>query len=124
MDNINEMALAIRQCAIDHGWEATARTFGDWTALLHTEASEAFEEYRDGRQLGEIYHREDGKPEGVLVELADVVIRALHTMQYIADNETVTVDDLPVVPPSISDIIFEKMQFNQNRPYRHGGKIA
>ena len=44
--------------------------------MIHSELSEALEEYRNGHAVTEIYYNGD-KPEGVPVELVDVVIRLL-----------------------------------------------
>ena len=69
------------------GDEDKPRSFGDLCALVHSEASEAFEAYREhgltpwkshtyseGFKDGVPDYME-GKPEGVAAELADVVIR-------------------------------------------------
>lgn len=45
-------------------------------ALMITEISEAIEESRKSHPA--VWYREDGKPEGELVELADTVIRILN----------------------------------------------
>jgi len=42
-------------------------------ALIHSEVSEALEDYREGKMVTTL--REDGKPEGFPSEIADVVIR-------------------------------------------------
>lgn len=142
--DINETAILIRQTAVEHGWEDEIRDQGMWLALAHSELSEALEVIRDNHPLGEMWNREDGKPEGVLVELADCVIRCFHHMQYILDNYPIIINDQPWAegnlttdashvlgagkpasyPLSVASIIYDKMQFNANRPYRHGGKSA
>lgn len=76
--------------------------------LMVTELAEAAEEIRNGTE--DPYYREDGKPEGVAAELADVVIR-------IGDYCGALGIDLEAT-------IKEKMKFNRSRSYRHGGKKA
>lgn len=84
---LNEWAKEIHQNAVDHGWWEEERSVGEIIALCHSELSEALEEFRNGHGLNEIYYpsvnshdrtpRKDEKPEGIPVELADVVIRVL-----------------------------------------------
>lgn len=92
LKDYNELAKAIHQNAVDHGWWEEERGVPEIMALCHSELSEALEEYRAGRPM--LWHKEeetatlyaDGqveeqfaryKPEGVVVELADCVIRIL-----------------------------------------------
>lgn len=95
-----EWVQEIHKNAVSHGWWDEERDFGEICALIHSELSEALEEYRNGNPLvyyrcphdkgvcnpqncaethrDPIYAEEpcDGrKPEGIAVELADVVIR-------------------------------------------------
>lgn len=114
--HIDETATKIRNMAIEHGWEEEERSLGDWLSLAHSELSEALEAYRDGHSVGEIWYRDDGKPEGVLVELADCVIRLLHHMEYIIETE-----QLSEISPN--SVIYLKMAYNETRPYKHGGKV-
>lgn len=77
-------------------------------ALIHSEASEALECYRDG-EMG-YSEREDGKPEGFGVELADIIIRVC--------------DLAGALGISLTPLIAKKHAFNATRPHRHGGKKA
>lgn len=86
---------------------AEADRFGALVALIHSEASEALEAYRD-RGLDAWAREKDGKPEGVAAELADIVIR-------IGDVCGLYGIDLDAA-------IRQKMAFNETRPHRHGGK--
>lgn len=51
------------------------KNFSEVIALMHTELSEAYEEYRNKKGYNETYYEENGKPCGIPSELADVVIR-------------------------------------------------
>jgi NTP pyrophosphatase (non-canonical NTP hydrolase) len=101
--------------AKEKGWwedgESEAhRSPGTMMMLMVTELAEAFEEIRNGRSLQEIWYREDGKPEGVPAEFADVLIRIA---DYCGGH------DIPLL-----QALREKLAFNKTRPYRHGGKVA
>ena len=129
--SLNKLAVKINQTAHDKGWYENPRSFGEVAALFHSEISEALEEWRNGHELHEVYHVdsdgggwlfEDGnsmmawvkehhvKPEGVPIELADAIIRILDTC---AENGI-----------DIDTAIAAKMEYNEGRPYRHGGKKA
>lgn len=114
------------------------RTFPEIVALIHSEVSEALEEYRDGKPLlyfpcnaGGVCCEEDGsahcgsrpydlenpnarcsaqskKPEGIAAELADVIIRVLDYCAYAGID--------------IENVLEVKHEYNKSRPYRHGGK--
>lgn len=126
--DINELMKEVHQNAVEHGWWDEKRSFGDIIALCHSELSEAFEEYRNGHNLSEIYthckmeetkargrgncgvcaYCPANKPEGIPVELADCIIRIL---DY-CGNEGI----------DIHEAIKIKHKYNKSRPYRHGGK--
>jgi NTP pyrophosphatase (non-canonical NTP hydrolase) len=119
---LNEPALSIKDivatahaCAVAKGWwdgpMSEMRSFPALIALIHSEASEALEEFRNGHELTDIYHTPDSeKPEGIPIELADIIIR-------IADLCGSSGIDL-------EGAIRQKMAYNATRPRRHGGKLA
>lgn len=76
-------------------------------ALMHSELSEALEEFRNGRT--ETYFV-DTKPEGLGIELADCIIRILH---WCGTNDI-----------DIEECLRLKLDYNETRPYRHGGKVC
>ena len=79
-----------------------------WLALLHSEVSEAVEDVRKGLLVETV--REDGKPEGLPSELADVAIRLADTCGALGID--------------LVGAIRRKMDYNKKRPHRHGGKVA
>ena len=103
---LNELASKINNIAQAHGWWSKERSFGDIIALCHSELSEALESYRNHEPM--MWTNNDGKPEGVAVEMIDCVIRIL--------------DWCAQVGIDIDDVLEKKMQYNKTRPYRHGGK--
>ena len=70
---IKELIIKSHYIAKSKGWWDEERGIPELIALMHSELSEALEEYRDGVSLNLRY--EDGKPLGFTVELADVLIR-------------------------------------------------
>lgn len=108
MTGINEVAKQIHENAVDHGWWDEERGFPEIIALCHSELSEALEEYRNGRLPTEVYTGNNGKPEGIPIELADVIIRVLDYCGYAGID--------------IDAAISQKHEYNKTRPYRHGGK--
>lgn len=107
--SIQQWQLDIHEVAKSKGWWEGQRNIPEVLALIHSEVSEALEEYRNGNAL-HTYYREDGKPEGMPIELADIVIRVLDLCEYLGID--------------IEHAMNLKHNYNINRPYRHGGKIA
>ena len=107
---LNEYVKAAYENAAAKGWHEIDRSVGDLICLMHSELSEALEEYRNGHSPTETYYNETKpeKPEGIPVELADCIIRIFDFCgKYGIDLE---------------EAIQIKMKYNKTRPIRHGGK--
>lgn len=126
---LHNLMQVAHQTAIDKGWwENDQRSLGELIALMHSELSEALEEWRvhgleqshfiyvTDPTLGYIpihqgdHITDDAKPEGIAVEFADVLIRIFDTCAHY---------NIP-----LDHALMLKMNYNQTRPYRHGGKLA
>ncbi|GGF77390.1 hypothetical protein GCM10010912_23090 [Paenibacillus albidus] len=123
--SINELVKEAHENAVNKGWWNEDRSFGEVIALIHSEASEALEDYRNGKWPDEEWYTKNGeiirffsdiegqdatwKPCGIPSELADIVIRVFDACgRYGIDLERA---------------ILEKMAYNATRPQRHGGKV-
>lgn len=73
--SLNELIIEIHENAVAHGWWDEERTEAEIQCLIHSEWSEALEEFRAGRPM--VWYGEDGKPEGIAVELIDGCIRIM-----------------------------------------------
>ncbi|KJS85002.1 MAG: hypothetical protein JM58_09555 [Peptococcaceae bacterium BICA1-8] len=114
---LNKLVQEAHATAILKGWHEEEVSFAEEIALIHSELSEALEEYRSGNEPTKMYHSTivyyDGKesntkPEGIPIELADTIIRIL-TMcgKYGID---------------LDEAIRIKMEYNKTRTWRHNGK--
>lgn len=131
-EGLHELVKEAHDCAVEHGWWSAQtlrkphdgrgpyidiglveKQIPEKVCLMHSELSEALEEYRNGHIRDGIY-KEEGKekPEGFSVELADTVIRIFDLIGAL--NMT---DEFVCAMEN-------KMKYNQSRPFRHGGKKA
>lgn len=132
------LAKAAHTLAVKKGWYDRDRQLPEEISLMHSELSEALEEFRDDTPAlyfrddkGETYQSDpdtwdgepgqytDGglilmKPEGMITELGDCVIRIADTA---ANPERAGGE-------SLGKAVTRKHAFNATRPARHGGKKA
>ena len=94
--NINDLIKEAHQTAVEKGWWDKPNDFDTQITNMHAELSVAWEEYRNGNGLNDIYYHESmsmmintkqsRKPEGIPIELADVIIRICDTLGHINYN--------------------------------------
>lgn len=80
-------------------------------ALIHSEVSEALEAFRDPAVMahGPLHFADNGKPEGITAELADVVIRVMDLAEALGLD--------------LEEAMRVKAAYNSSRPYKHGKKF-
>lgn len=107
---ISKLQKQIHETAKAKGWWESERNIGEMLCLIHSEISEALEDWRSGDPLDGVYLEDGVKPCGFPTELADAVIRILDMAEYLGID--------------LENVIKMKMAYNESRPYRHGGKLA
>jgi NTP pyrophosphatase (non-canonical NTP hydrolase) len=118
---INELVADAHGRAIRKGWwdaylksgsvdmVAVRVTIPEKLCLIHSEVSEALDEYRNGHCPTETSLTASGKPEGLPSELADIIIRVA--------------DLCGALGIDLGEIIELKSRYNETRGYRHGSKL-
>lgn len=90
------------------GYDASPEHVASKLCLIHSEVSEALEEVREGRMDTWYNKDKDNKPEGFASELADITIRIMD----LASAHGIDLDREIAI----------KMEYNESRPRKHGGK--
>jgi len=136
-----DLRTVLEQCyniAEEHGWHKNIPDFGTLLMLIVSEAAEALEDFRNHWNPEDMYYEckadkhyraqnclgiviQDNetkdskcttcihrKPCGIPSELADIIIR--------------TADVAGIFGIDLAAAVLEKMEYNKNRPYRHGNK--
>jgi hypothetical protein len=121
---IAEMAQAAFQNSRSKGFhDGPSLNIGEKLMLMVSELAEALEEHRDGNFNTYYRYRSEGtdhienvpefygvlgKPEGFIVELADVIIRIGDLAGALGRAE------------ELEKVLLEKMAYNRTRPHKHG----
>jgi NTP pyrophosphatase (non-canonical NTP hydrolase) len=105
---LNKLCKEAHKNSVSKGWWEEERQLPEILALIHSEVSEALEEYRYGKGVGEIYFNDysPDKPEGIPIELADILIRVFDLCGKHNIN--------------LKRAVKMKMEYNKQRPYKHG----
>ena len=107
---ITEPIKHSHELAREKGWYSSERSIPELLCLIHSEISEALEEFRNGVEVGAINYDLKDKPVGFGIEIADAVIRIADMCGYLGID--------------LEQAIEIKHEYNKGRPHRHGNKKA
>jgi NTP pyrophosphatase (non-canonical NTP hydrolase) len=112
---LNEMRDAAHANSRAKGWydeELGPKNIPEMLALLHSEVSEALEDYRDGKMALTFAKdaQNNAKPCGFPSEIADILIRVGDLAGHLGID--------------LEEAVRAKMAHNATRPHRHGGKVC
>jgi NTP pyrophosphatase (non-canonical NTP hydrolase) len=104
VESFNWLASGINQTAIEKGWWKGDRNDGEILMLMVSELAECLEALRHDNPP------DDHIPEftGVEAELADTIIRIM--------------DFAFAKGHRVAEALIAKIEYNKNRPHKHGGK--
>lgn len=148
MASIAAWQKTVNQWAVEKGWRgpaATPRTIGDEVALIHSEASEVLEAFRDNPDPKAIWYTYTVEIEGVkFPNMSRDQLRILLNCDEDELDDNIAELGLEGKPegfgPEMADIairlldnaehhgldletlIAQKMNHNRTRPFQHGGK--
>lgn len=138
--NLTEFAKEVHENAVAHGWWEDEKSFPEIIALIHSELSEALEEYRNGRPLfyfpcnagricvddiseGNVSCRsrtyDPDKPEAPCYAKSK---KPEGIAIELADAVIRILDYCGHAGIDIENAVKIKHEYNKTRPYKHGGK--
>lgn len=134
MSEINGLAERIHRISTNKGFTPpTLENLPEKLMLSVSELAEALEEHRDGNPLVWMRHETGcpvvpgvfececaAKPEGILVEIADSIIRNLHMMHSLLEEGKALQNDESAEEWTIEKVLQLKVGFNAGRPAMHG----
>lgn len=140
--SIDDLVKASHTNAVNKEWWGEERSFGETIVLIHSEASEALEDYRNGRKPTEQWYEYKYNEVGEIFDGLDVFAYRDGVNRAVNSKGANGILGKPCgIPSELADIVIrvmdacgrygidleraitEKMAYNATRPRRHGGKV-
>lgn len=114
LENLDAFCMYCYLASVERGFWEASQNLPEKLALIHSELSEALEEYRASQADLDLTKTTviDGKPEGFAVELADALIRICCLVGRLKTFG----------PLDFGGVVDGKLAYNDTRPRMHGGK--